>query len=482
METGDKPVFRVGVAGLGARELRLIDVVFRHSRYNRYAFRLADAACGEDCDIVISGDAPPSGRREIDSARANGSRPPVIEALPRGSSGPADGAGHAIAIERLPLQLLPVLNRVVEQELLNAAPAVDDEHVAAALPDAAAQEHADEPGGEHAPADALDDARGPNAVEPTVTALVATGEPPEAQASEELPHETSSAELSSADASTAETPGADASKLEGPSSEPSRVESVDEENRGDERLGEERSGDEQLGDGQLGGERFAEEHPVDERPSAVHPAESRLAEERLAEERLNEEHLNEEHLNEAQSGAEPSFEETLPGPAARSVGEHTTGPGLRVLVVDDSPTVRRQLTVAFDRLGLACETVDSAGRALERLADEHFDLALVDVVMPDWDGYKLTREIKRNKRLRQMPVIILTSRSSPFDLARGALSGCDAYLTKPVPFRALESAVVKQFRRSIGAEELARMMRVSDSEALRMDQKPESRVARLFRR
>jgi twitching motility two-component system response regulator PilG len=150
--------------------------------------------------------------------------------------------------------------------------------------------------------------------------------------------------------------------------------------------------------------------------------------------------------------------------------------------VDDSPTVRRQLTVAFDRLGLACETVDSAGRALERLADEHFDLALVDVVMPDWDGYKLTREIKRNKRLRQMPVIILTSRSSPFDLARGALSGCDAYLTKPVPFRALESAVVKQFRRSIGAEELARMMRVSDSEALRMDQKPESRVARLFRR
>ena len=40
---GDKPVFRVGVAGLDARELRLIDIVFRHSRYNRYEFRLVDA-------------------------------------------------------------------------------------------------------------------------------------------------------------------------------------------------------------------------------------------------------------------------------------------------------------------------------------------------------------------------------------------------------------------------------------------------------
>ncbi len=179
-----------------------------------------------------------------------------------------------------------------------------------------------------------------------------------------------------------------------------------------------------------------------------------------------------------QAGAAARSSNLVPFP----VGEGTFTPRLRVLVVDDSPTVRRQLTVAFDRLGLGCETVDSAARALERLEEQHFDLALIDVVMPDRDGYRLTREIKRDRRLRQMPVIILTSRSSPFDLARGALSGCDAYLTKPVPFRALESAVAKQLRRSLGLDDLTGMMRLSDSQASRPEARTESRVARLFRR
>jgi twitching motility two-component system response regulator PilG len=112
-------------------------------------------------------------------------------------------------------------------------------------------------------------------------------------------------------------------------------------------------------------------------------------------------------------------------------------------------------------MGIACECAESGAEALERLGEDHFDLALVDVVMPDMDGYRLTREIKRNRRLRQMPVIILTSRSSPFDLARGALAGCDTYLTKPVPFRALEAAVVKQMRRSLAIDDLTGLIRTS---------------------
>jgi CheY-like chemotaxis protein len=133
---------------------------------------------------------------------------------------------------------------------------------------------------------------------------------------------------------------------------------------------------------------------------------------------------------------------------------------LRVLVVDDSPTVRRQLSVAFDRMGIASEAVDSAAAALEQLAVQHFDLALLDIVMPDMDGYRLTREIRRNRALRQLPIIILTSRSSPFDLARGALAGCDTYLTKPVPYRALEAAVRKQLRRALAIDDLGALVRM----------------------
>jgi twitching motility two-component system response regulator PilG len=157
---------------------------------------------------------------------------------------------------------------------------------------------------------------------------------------------------------------------------------------------------------------------------------------------------------------------------------------LRVLVVDDSPTVRRQLSVAFDRMGIASEAVDSAAAALEQLAVQHFDLALLDIVMPDMDGYRLTREIRRNRALRQLPIIILTSRSSPFDLARGALAGCDTYLTKPVPYRALEAAVRKQLRRALAIDDLGALVRIPP-QAGESTAAPTARpglVARLFGR
>jgi len=165
------------------------------------------------------------------------------------------------------------------------------------------------------------------------------------------------------------------------------------------------------------------------------------------------------------------------------IAEGANNARLRVLIVDDSPTVRRQLSGALERLGVASEAVESARQALQRLSEQHFDLALLDIVMPDMDGYQLTREIKRNKQWRQLPVIILTSRSSPFDLARGALAGCDAYLTKPVPFRALEAAIVKQLRRSLAIDDLSGLIRPSAPVGTPPPPKPsESRLARLFGR
>ena len=134
-------------------------------------------------------------------------------------------------------------------------------------------------------------------------------------------------------------------------------------------------------------------------------------------------------------------------------------PQIRVLVVDDSPTVRKQLSLAFARMRIECDAVASAAQALERLDEHHYDLALVDVVMPDMDGYKLTRQIRRGHR--GLPVIILTSRSSPFDLARGALAGCSSYLVKPVPLRQLEAAVVKHLRRSLAIDDLRGLIRLS---------------------
>lgn len=118
----------------------------------------------------------------------------------------------------------------------------------------------------------------------------------------------------------------------------------------------------------------------------------------------------------------------------------------RALIVDDSPTVRRQLSLALLRMGIESEGVADAAAARAALQARRFDLAFVDVVMPGLDGFRFTREIKRHPTLRAVPVIILTSRSSPLDLARGALAGANTYLVKPVTLQSLRDTVARHLR------------------------------------
>jgi CheY-like chemotaxis protein len=128
---------------------------------------------------------------------------------------------------------------------------------------------------------------------------------------------------------------------------------------------------------------------------------------------------------------------------------------LRALVVDDSPTVRLQLAKIVERIGLRCDAMESAEVALVSLASNRYNVIFVDVVMPDMDGYKLTREIKRDPRHKGTPVIILTSKSSPFDRARGSLAGCDTYLTKPVELRRLYEATAQCLGKSMAVSDLS---------------------------
>lgn len=129
------------------------------------------------------------------------------------------------------------------------------------------------------------------------------------------------------------------------------------------------------------------------------------------------------------------------------VPEHGERRRPRALIVDDSPTVRRQLSLALSQIGLDSEAVGSAREALDALAMRSYEMVLADVVMPGKDGYWLTRAIKRDGALGGVPVVILTSRSSAFDLARGALAGCDSYLVKPVSMPSLRDTVQRHLRR-----------------------------------
>ena len=118
-------------------------------------------------------------------------------------------------------------------------------------------------------------------------------------------------------------------------------------------------------------------------------------------------------------------------PAEASV---TAAPRVRqsVLVVDDSPTVRKQLELVLRARNVDATLVGTGEHALDEIAQREFDLVLLDVVLPGTDGYQVCKAIKKGFSARQTPVVLLTSRSSPFDRLRGSLAGCDSYLVKPV--------------------------------------------------
>ncbi|AVP98688.1 hypothetical protein C7S18_16495 [Ahniella affigens] len=116
---------------------------------------------------------------------------------------------------------------------------------------------------------------------------------------------------------------------------------------------------------------------------------------------------------------------------------------LAALIVDDSLAVRTQLETVLARVGITAHSADGAEAALKQVAQHNFDLIFLDVVMPGIDGYELCRRIKQNSYTRKIPILMLTSRSSPFDRARGALAGCDAYLVKPITSQVFFASVDK---------------------------------------
>lgn len=110
-----RPVFRVASAGLDPRDLRLIEIVFRHSQYNKYDFQMLEDLNLTRTDILIANPGNPVGLDALTAVGSCSRRIPSVSAVPRGAQ---TTARHSITIDRLTLQLLPILNRVVEVEML----------------------------------------------------------------------------------------------------------------------------------------------------------------------------------------------------------------------------------------------------------------------------------------------------------------------------------------------------------------------------
>jgi len=105
--------------------------------------------------------------------------------------------------------------------------------------------------------------------------------------------------------------------------------------------------------------------------------------------------------------------------------------GLKVMVIDDSRTIRKSAETMLGREGCEVLTADDGFEALSLIHEHHPDLIFVDIMMPRLDGYQTCAIIKNNDDFRSTPVIMLTSKDGLFDKARGRIVGSDHYLTKP---------------------------------------------------
>ncbi|MBI3157516.1 MAG: response regulator [Burkholderiales bacterium] len=105
--------------------------------------------------------------------------------------------------------------------------------------------------------------------------------------------------------------------------------------------------------------------------------------------------------------------------------------GARVLVIDDSNTIRRSAEIFLRQGGHEVLLAEDGFDALAKVSDHAPDLIFCDILMPRLDGYQTCAIIKRNPRFTSVPVIMLSSKDGLFDKARGRMVGSEEYLTKP---------------------------------------------------
>jgi CheY-like chemotaxis protein len=135
----------------------------------------------------------------------------------------------------------------------------------------------------------------------------------------------------------------------------------------------------------------------------------------------------------------------------------------RVLIVDDNATNRRILMLQTEKWGMSSRESEHPGEALEWIQNgEHFDLAILDLQMPEMDGVMLTREIRKTHPEESLPVILLTS------LGRREIGADDlnfaAYLIKPLKPSALYDALAGLFARNVIAPKADPAKFVMDAE------------------
>jgi two-component system chemotaxis response regulator CheY len=118
----------------------------------------------------------------------------------------------------------------------------------------------------------------------------------------------------------------------------------------------------------------------------------------------------------------------------------------RILIVEDSATMRSLLTTALEELDVPVKITEAASGfdALRFLPREEFDLVVTDINMPDIHGLELVSFVRSNAKYQEIPLIIVSTEGSDRDRDKGLALGADAYMVKP-----FEPEVLRQVARDL---------------------------------
>jgi len=132
-----------------------------------------------------------------------------------------------------------------------------------------------------------------------------------------------------------------------------------------------------------------------------------------------------------------------------------TDPSRRILFIDDDQALQNLVVMMLQRVGLQTWVADTAVEGLEMMRTEDFGLLILDLMLPDIDGFEVLSRLRKDARYEKIPILILSARAETEAISRGFELGADGYLTKPyLPNSLIERVrtLLSQGRRRTGGD------------------------------